>query len=198
MTLQRSRSMGLVILLASVLISPQKLYPATAVDVSLLLDQAKIAAAQEDYDRAIEALQTALEQVRMAAPLTAKSFLLVTEPAKFYGDYKPRKDAVFRRGEPIHVYLEPKNLVYSRTDQGLYEPAFSIDLQILSTDGEVLANQERFGFFRFSSKSPLQDIFVNLHVTLTGAQAGSYQIRFIVHDANSQKTATATQPITLK
>jgi hypothetical protein len=134
----------------------------------------------------------------MAAPLTAKPFLLVSEPAEFYGDYKPRQDAVFQRGEILHFYLEPKNLVYPRTAQGLYEPAFSIDLQILSTDGEVLANQERFGFFRFSSKSSLQDIFVNLQVTLSGAPAGNYQIRFLVHDANSEKTVTVTEPIVLK
>jgi hypothetical protein len=134
----------------------------------------------------------------MAAPLTAKPFFLVSEPAKFYGDYKPRRDAVFQRGEQLHFYLEPKNLVYPRTDQGLYEPAFSIDLHILSAAGEVLVNQERFGFFRFSSKSPLQDIFVNLQVTLTGAPAGRYQIRFLVHDANSEKATTVTQPMTLK
>ena len=105
---------------------------------------------------------------------------------------------MFQRGEQLHFYLEPKNLVYSRTAQGLYEPAFSIDLQILSTDGEVLANQESFGYFRFSSKSPLQDIFVNLQVTLSGAPTGNYQIRFLVHDANSEKTATVTQPIILQ
>lgn len=45
----------------------------------------------------------------------------------------------------------PKNLIYLRTAQGSYEPAFSIDLQVLSSDGEVLFNQERFGLFRFSS-----------------------------------------------
>jgi hypothetical protein len=195
---QRLRSIGLMILLASGVISPSHVHPATAPDIGPLLDQAKHAVTQQDDQRAIEALQGALEQVRMAAPLAANPFLLVSEPAKFYGDYQPRKDAVFQRGELLHVYLEPKNLVYPRTAQGLYEPAFSIDLQILSANGAVLVNQERFGFFRFSSKSPLQDIFVNLQVTLTGAPAGSYQIHFIVHDANSEKSATVTQPITLQ
>ena len=198
MTGQRLRSIRFMILLAPSLLSPLNVHPATSVNIGPLLDQAKHAIAQQDHDRAIEALQSALEQVQMAAPLTAKPFLLISEPAKFYGDYKPRQDAVFQRGEQLHFYLEPKNLVYSRTAQGLYEPAFSIDLQILSTDGEVLANQERFGYFRFSSKSPLQDIFVNLQVTLSGAPTGNYQIRFLVHDANSEKTATATQPIILQ
>jgi hypothetical protein len=192
------RRMGLMCLLAPILLSPLQVHPATAPEIAPLLDQAKRAATQQDYDRAIEALQSALEQVRMLAPLTAKPFLLVTEPAKFYGDYAPRQDAAFHRGELLHFYLEPKNLVYPRTTQGVYEPAFSIDLQILSAAGEVLATQERFGLFRFSSKSPLQDIFVNLQVTLTGAPAGTYQIRFLVRDANSEKTTTVTQPVTLQ
>jgi hypothetical protein len=194
----RVHRIGLMILLASGVLSPSHVHPATAPEIAPLLDQAKRAATQQEYDRAIEALQSALEQVRMLAPLTAKPFLLVTEPAKFYGDYTPRQEAAFQRGELLHFYLEPKNLVYPRTAQGVYEPAFSIDLQILSAAGEVLATQERFGVFRFSSKSPLQDIFVNLQVTLTGAPAGSYQIRFLVRDANSEKTTTVTQPITLK
>ena len=88
--------------------------------------------------------------------------------------------------------------MYPRTAQGVYEPAFSIDLQILSAAGEVLATQERFGGFRFSSRSPLQDIFVNLQVTLTGAPAGTHQIRFLVRDANSEKTTTVMQPVTLQ
>jgi hypothetical protein len=62
----------------------------------------------------------------------------------------------------------------------------------------ALAEQERFGFFHFASKSPLQDIFVNLKVTLTGAPAGDYKIRFMVHNANSEKTAALVQPIKLK
>jgi hypothetical protein len=189
--------MQLITLAICILLYSGRALTAT-IDIDPLLDHAKRAAAQDDHERAIEALQTALAQVRIAAPLTATPFLLVSEPAKFYGGYTPRPDAVFRRGELLHFYLEPKNLVYPRTQQGLYEPAFSIDLQILSANGEMLANQERFGFFRFSSKSPLQDIFVNLKVTLTGAPAGNYQIRFIVHDANSEKTATVTQPITVQ
>jgi hypothetical protein len=141
--------------------------------------------------------------VRKDAPLMAKPFLLVAEPAKFYDDYTPRQETVFQRGEQLHFYLEPKNLTYPRRANGLYEPAFSIDLQILSADDQVLAEQERFGFFHFTSKTPLQDIFVNQKVTLIGAPTGDYKIRFMVHNfmvhnANSEKTAALVQPIKLK
>ena len=90
MTGQRLRSIRFMILLAPSLLSPLNVHPATSVNIGPLLDQAKNALTQRDNQRAIEALQSALEQVRMAAPLTAKPFLLISEPAKFYGDYKPR------------------------------------------------------------------------------------------------------------
>ncbi len=50
----------------------------------------------EFYAAAIEALEQALENVRVEAPLTVKPFLHVTQPAKFYGDYTPRANAVFQ------------------------------------------------------------------------------------------------------
>jgi hypothetical protein len=37
-----------------------------------------------------------------------------------------------------------------------------------------------------------------LHLELTGGPAGSYQVRFVVHDANSPKTATVRQSIKQK
>lgn len=39
---------------------------------------------------------------------------------------------------------------------------------------------------------------MNLKVTLTGAPAGQYKIRFLVRDLNSKKAATAEQPITVR
>lgn len=133
-----------------------------------------------------------------AAPLSAQPFVLIAEPAKAYGAYLPRRDNVFPRDEEMHFYLEPKNLVYPKTGQGLYKPAFSVDFQILDAAGNVVAKRERFGFFQFSSKSPLQDIYANLNLEFTGAPAGSYQVRFVLRDTNSPKTATVTQSITLK
>lgn len=49
-----------------------------------------------------------------------------------------------------------------------------------------------------ASRSPVADIFMNLEVTLTGAPAGEYQVRFVVTDANSKKTVTVIHPITVK
>jgi hypothetical protein len=105
---------------------------------------------------------------------------------------------MFGKGEALNFYLEPKNLVYVRSGAGGYEPAFEVDLEIVSADGKTIAKQERFGTFRLPTRSPVQDIFMNLKVTLTGAPAGQYGIRFLVRDLNSKKTANAEQRITIK
>ena len=172
--------------------------PAQAVDIGALLTRAATAEKGGDHAASIEALEQALEKVRAEAPLTVKPFLLVSQPAKFYGDYTPRANAVFQGVEPQQFYLEPKNLVYPRTAAGTYEPAFEVDLQILTAAGQVVVNQARFGSFRLPTKSAVQDIFLNLKVTLSGAPPGEYRVRFVVRDVNSKKTATVTQPITLK
>jgi len=172
--------------------------PAEAADISALLTRAGTAEKGGDHAAAIEALEQALEKVRVEVPLTVKPFLLVTQPAKFYGDYTPRPNAVFQGGEPQQFYMEPKNLVYPRTVAGTYEPAFDVDLQILTAGGQVVVSQEKFGSLRLPTKSPVQDIFLNLKVTLSGAPPGEYRVRFVVRDVNSKKTATVTQPITLK
>ena len=172
--------------------------PAAAADISTLLARAAAANKGGDPAATIKALEEALETARAAAPLTVKPFVLVTQPAKFYGDLVPRANAVFSGGEAQQFYLEPKNLVYPRTATGTYEPAFEVDLRILTAAGKVLVSRDRFGSFRLPTKSAVQDLFLNLKVTLSGAPPGEYSVRFIVRDLNSKKMATVTQPITLK
>jgi hypothetical protein len=198
MTHQRLLPIGFVIVLLACGSFPVGPVPAGAADISAPLTRAGTAAKSGDHAAAIEALEQALDKLRAEAPLTLKPFLLVTQPAKFYGDYTPRANAVFQGGEQQHYYMEPKNLVNSRTAAGTYTPAFDVDLQILTAGGQVVASQEKFGSFRLPTKSAVQDLFLNLTVSLSGAPPGEYRIRFVVRDLNSKKTATITQPITLK
>ena len=169
-----------------------------AADIGALLSRAGAAEKSGDHAASIGALEQALEKVRAEAPMTVKPFLLVMQPAKFYGDYTPRANAVFRSGEAQQFYLEPKNLVYPLTGAATYEPSFEVDLKVLTSAGQVAVSQERFGSFRLPTKSPVQDIFLNLKVTLSGAPAGEYKIQFVVRDLNSKKTATLSQAITVK
>lgn len=145
----------------------------------------------------IESLERQLEQARDAAPMVIKSFMTVSKPAQYFGDYEPRKDNVFRRGEKLHFYGEPRNLAFPQNAKGLFEPAFEVDVVIGGPDGKSM-KQEKFVSFRLPTRSRVQDIFLNLSLTLTSAPPGKYNIKFVVRDMNSKKSAAADTDVTIK
>jgi hypothetical protein len=172
-------------------------WEAQAADISPLTTRAANAAKSGNSVASIEALEQALEQERLEAPMVLKPFHVVARPAKFFGDFEPRADAVFRKGEKMYFYAEPKNLVMPRSAAGIYEPAFEVDLEIAGAGGQSM-KQPRFMTFRLPARSRVQDIFLNLTVSLNDAPAGKYDVRWVVRDLNSKKAGTVEQTITLK
>jgi len=145
----------------------------------------------------IATLEKQLEDARNAAPMTVSPFVVVKEPAKYFGGYEPRGDAVFRRGDKMHFYAEPKNLTLPKNAQGMYSAAFDVDLIVTAADGKKL-EQPKFMSMDLPSRSRIQDLFLNLEVRLTGAPSGKYNVQFVIHDKNSPKTAKFGQEITIK
>ena len=145
----------------------------------------------------IAALEKQLEEARNAAPVTVEPFVAVKEPAKYFGNYEPRKDMVYASGETMHFYAEPKNLVFPKNSQGVYKPAFAVDLEVTAGDGKTLKKTD-FATFKLDSRSRIQDLYLNLDVALTGAPAGKYNVKFVIRDHNSKKTVAFGKDITLK
>lgn len=168
-----------------------------AADISPLTTKAAAAAKAGDAAGSIDALEQALAQQRLEAPISLKPFVVVARPAKFYGDYEARADAAYGKGEKVYFYVEPKNLVYPKSASGIYEPAFEVDIEIKAPDGQSM-KQPRFAIFRLPTRSRIQDIYLNLTLSLSDMPLGKYNVRFVVRDLNSKKTATVDQPITLK
>ena len=168
-----------------------------AADIGALTAKAAAAAKSGDHAAALDALDKALEQVQAEAPLMLKQFTMVKEPAKYFGGYEARAGATFGSGENMYFYVEPKNLVYPRNAKGLYEPGFEVDLEVKGATGEAM-KKPKFAEFRLPTKSRVQDFYLNLTLSLTGAPAGKYTVRFIVRDLNSKKSGTVEQVVTLK
>jgi hypothetical protein len=145
----------------------------------------------------IESLERQLDQARDAAPMVIKSFMAVAKPAQYFGDYEPRKDNVFRRGEKLYFYGEPKNLAFPKNAKGLFEPAFEVDVEIGGPDGKSM-KQTKLMSFRLPTRSRVQDIFLNLSLSLSSAPPGKYNVKFIVRDMNSTKSAAAATDVTIK
>ncbi len=142
-------------------------------------------------------LERQLDEARKAAPITVTPFLITTKPAQYYGNYEPRKDNVFAKGEKMFFYAEPKNLIYPKNAQGLYQPAFDVDLEITGPKGESI-KQPKFAALKLETRSRIQDLYLNLNVSLNSAPPGVYKVKFIIRDLNSTKTAAFGQDVTLK
>src|SRR5258708_39666761 len=168
-----------------------------AADIGALTAKAAAAAKSGDHEGALDALEKALEQVQTEAPLTLKQFNMTKEPAKYFGGYETRSDATFSSGEKMYFSVEPKNLVYKRGPKGVYEPAFEVDLEVKGATGEPM-KKPKFAEFRLPTRSRVQDFYLNLTLSLTGAPAGKYTVRFTVRDLNSKKSAAVEQVVTLK
>lgn len=145
----------------------------------------------------IEALERQLDKAREAAPMVVKPFMTVTRPAKYYGDYEARPNNSFNRGEKLHFYAEPKNLAMNRNAKGEYEPALEVDIEVIPEKGTP-AKQPKFLSMRIPSKSRIQDLYLNMTVSLGEAPAGKYNLKFTVRDLNSKKTADISQQVVLK
>lgn len=145
----------------------------------------------------IESLERALEKARFEAPLVLRPFVVLARPARYFGDYEQRRDTVFTRGEKLYFYIEPKNLVIVKNPQGLFEPAFEVDLEVQPPKGAPI-KQPGFATFRLPGRSRVQDIFLNLTLNLGEAPSGVYNVRFLVRDLNSNKTSRVEQTVTVK
>ena len=145
----------------------------------------------------VATLEKQLVEARNAAPLTVEPFYLVSEPAKYFGNYEPRKDNVYRSGETMHFYAEPKNLVFPRDSRGVYKPAFAVDLEVTAADGKSM-KKANFATFELESRSRIQDLYLNLDVSLTGAPPGKYNVKFVIRDSNSKKTLAFGKEITIR
>ena len=153
-------------------------------------------AAPAAFAQDVEALERQLDKAREAAPMTVRNFMLVKRPAKYFGDYEARQDNTYGRTEQFHFYAEPRNLV-QKTTNGIHETAVEVDIEFKAEKGPV-QKQPKFMSVKIPSRSRVQDLFLNLNVTLGGAPAGKYNVKFIVRDVNSKKSATLEQDIVLK
>ena len=145
----------------------------------------------------IDALEKQLEKARDAAPMVVKSFMTVSRPAKYYGDYEPRANNTFPRGEKLHFYAEPKNLTMPKNAKGEFEPALEVDIEVKPEKGDV-QRVPKFLSMKIPSKSRIQDLYLNMTISLGEAPAGKYNLKFTVRDLNSKKTANMSQDVVLK
>ncbi|MEO8244069.1 MAG: hypothetical protein ABI832_17330 [bacterium] len=101
--------------------------------------------------------------------------LLVSEPAPGFGMYNPRADNVFKKGEPILIYCEPYGVGYGNPGEGVYSVNFIIDLQVLDSSGNQLANVPDTTEYTSTSRHQNKEVQANITYTLDGLQPGAWR-----------------------
>lgn len=152
------------------------------------------AAAASDWDGVADALETLLSHVREQLPLQIAEVLLIMERAFDYGEYVPRTSRVYRQGDWIHVYVEPRNF-HVRSDAGRYEIHLTVDATLIDADGNVVNHLPGVMVWNRITHSPVRDVALSVPLWVGDVAGGNYVWRLTVRDMVSGQSATAEVPI---
>ena len=144
--------------------------------------------AVKEFDAQLNALKDKAEKM----PLSQRVAVFVIKPAEFIGAYEERSSNNFKPGETLRTYIEPVGYVWKAKADG-FSFGFVVDFTVKSAEGKILGGQENFGKFDFNSRTRLQEVMLNLSLTLDGITPGNYILEYKLHDANSEKSALITQ-----
>ncbi len=138
--------------------------PAAPSDAANKEAQSAAAAGQAATDKSIETINAAralTAEALSSAPLGFRRILFVRAVPDGFAAYEPRDNNVFTADEPLIVYTEPIGVDWTK-DGDEFSTKLSVDFEIRSPDGKVLAGQRGFGEFALSAREPPLD-FMSSH-----------------------------------
>ncbi len=151
--------------------------------------EAKLAAG--DAVAALEAARGLFAQVWDTSPaLTFGQALLVSENATGFGVFNPRADNVFKKGDPILIYAEPYGFGYGSPGAGLWSVNFIVDLQVLNSTGNLLADAPAATEFNLTSRHQNREVQANITYNLDGIPVGQYTLVTTLRDKNAAKAGS--------
>lgn len=137
-----------------------------------------------------------LDAAWQAAPLGFTKALFVKAPAEGYGAYEPRQGNVFAPGEAIVVYAEPVGYGYAHGDEG-YRFELTVDFEILTPSGQVLASQADFAKVGSASREKLREFQASLSFRFDGLQSGEYVLLARFRDTVGAKAGELRMPFSV-
>ena len=136
-----------------------------------------------------------LSMIRKMPAMTARRVVLVREKPPYYGAYNPRADNIFRRDEPILVYLEPIGYTVLTDEHGLFHFALTADFAFHSEEGEILGAGENVSRWKVSTREVMTEFHIVFTYTGASLTPGKYVIDTVVRDVNSEKKLRIRLPI---
>jgi len=151
----------------------------------------------EESLKAIETARAAVSEALSSAPLGFRRILFVSAVPEGFAAYKPRDTTSFAQNEPLIVYTEPIGVAWKQNGDE-FSSKLTVDFEIRTPDGKVLAGQKGFGEFALEAREPPLDYMSHIKLDVSGAPAGSYILGLTIHDANSGKSSSKDLPFEIK
>lgn len=145
----------------------------------------------------IDALDRAVTDAWERMPLTQRRAMFVSEKSSLYGGYAERPSSVFAQGEKLLTYVEPVGYGWKPVENGAYRFGITLDFAVKGADGTLLARQEAFQTFAFTSGFKNREVFINVTMSLDGIQPGRYVLVYTLRDNASAETSSFEQPFTI-
>lgn len=146
---------------------------------------------------AYQAVREALVAVWDELPLTVTNAMLVRSTPKGLGQYERRAGNAFKLDEPVTVYAELYGYGVESIASGGYARRLSADLSLLDATGAIRANQVDFWTSEEVFEQRPLEMHVSFSATLSAFEAGSYTLRFTIHDLTKPAETSFDIPIQL-
>ena len=131
-------------------------------------------------------------------PLTQKRAVFVTTKPEIYGGYEERKSNVFKPGEPLLTYVEPVGYTWKPNGSGEFQFGVVVDFLVKTPEGKILGGKEKLLTFAQKSRNRVQELMVNISLSVSGAPAGGYVVAYTIRDLYSSKVSTFEQPFRIE
>ncbi|WP_158811759.1 hypothetical protein [Beijerinckia sp. L45] len=138
--------------------------------------------------------QSAVDAIWTTLPLSGEHAMFVSEKALLFGAYTPRPTSTFKPGETLLTYIEPVGYAWAPAADGLFAFGVSLDFEILTPDGKILAGQKNFLSYATASHAKVKELMLTASLNLDGFPAGSYVLHYTLRDLESPKIADIALP----
>jgi hypothetical protein len=145
---------------------------------------------------ALGMLEQQLIQLRKQNELSIQSLALVKSVTR-YKEYEKFPTYEFSKGQPIILYLEPKNFSCIEKKPGKYFVALDITITIVNSNGDDVESWELH--LNHNTNGYISDLFVRTqNVTLPHLMAGNYEMRVTVRDNGKPDSEPAKESLPFK
>ena len=181
--------------LAALIVASPLVGPATAGEIADKATLAETLLGRGYGEAALAAFDKATDAFWAASPLQLR-VITFADSVEGYGNYVPRPDATFRKGDTLRLYFEPVGYGFTLIGDGV-RAAIAVDVEIRTPGGLILGSAEDFVRLEWKGKTPMHEVHATVATPLPDLKPGEYLLVLTLRDQGTSKTSDVTLPFTI-